>query len=289
MAGSSPATPLRRPRSKTSGRQTGNIVPVSRPDPPARAADTIRHALRVRPRLAVPIVALALGATAAPAQAADPPPPLRGEVIGRSVQDRPIRVVRVGDPDAPRKVLVVGCIHGTEPAGLAITRSLRRIAPPAGVQLLLLDRINPDGCAAGTRGNARGVDLNRNFPRAWRPLGGVFESGPRALSEPESRAARALIRRERPSVSIWYHQALNWVDLQPGSNLRLMRTYARVSGMRTAVTPPLPGTVVRWTAHTYPGRTAFVVELPAGRLSAAAVFRHRRAVLALAGAIAPAS
>lgn len=240
--------------------------------------------------LAAATVVLALAATAtatvAPAHAADSPP-LRGEVIGRSVQDRPIRVVRAGDPDAPRKVLVVGCIHGTEPAGLAITRALRRIAPPAGVQLLILDRMNPDGCAAGTRGNARGVDLNRNFPRAWRPLGGVFASGPRALSEPESRAARALIRRERPSVSIWYHQALNWVDLQPGSNRRLMRMYARVAGMRTAVTPRLPGTVARWTAYTYPGRAAFVVELPAGRLNTAAVFRHRRAVLALAGAIAP--
>lgn len=233
-------------------------------------------------RLAAWTVVLVLAGTPVAAQAAAPPP-LRGEVIGRSVQDRPIRVVRAGDPDAPRKVLVVGCIHGTEPAGLAVTRALRRVAPPEGVQFLILDRINPDGCAAGTRGNARGVDLNRNFPRAWRPLGGVFESGPRALSEPESRAARALIRRERPSVSIWYHQALNWVDLQPGSNLRLMRMYARVSGMRAAVTPPLPGTVVRWTAHTYPGRTAFVVELPAGRLSSAAVFRHRRAVLALAG------
>lgn len=233
-------------------------------------------------RVAVAAGFIAL-ATASPAAAV----PLRGEVIGRSVQDREIRLVRAGDPDAPRKVLVVGCIHGTEPAGLAITRALRRVAPPDGVQLLILDALNADGCARGTRGNARGVDLNRNFPRGWRPLDGTFESGPRPSSEPETRAAQALILRERPSVTIWYHQALNWVDLQPGSSRELMRLYARTAGMRATRTPLLPGTVARWQNHRLPGRTAFVVELPAGRPSRGAVLRHRRAVLALAREVAP--
>lgn len=239
-----------------------------------------RHHVVVRAVAAVLLLLL----LAAPAAAATPS--LRGEVVSRSVEDRPIRLVRVGDPAAPRKVLVVGCIHGTERAGLAVTRALLRVDPPAGVQLLVLDAINPDGCARGTRGNARGVDLNRNFPRGWRPLRGVFASGPRPSSEPETRAAQRLILRERPSVTIWYHQALNWVDLQPGSNRRLMRLYARTAGMRATRTPLLPGTVARWQNHRLPGRTAFVVELPAGRLAPAAVFAHRRAVLALASEVA---
>lgn len=231
---------------------------------------------------------VALLAPAAPATAAAEPPPLRAEIAGRSVEDRAIRLVRVGDPSAPRKVLVVGCIHGTERAGLAITRALRRVAPPPGVQLLVLDELNPDGCRRGTRGNARGVDLNRNFPRGWRPLRGVFASGRRPSSEPETRVAQRLILRERPSVTVWYHQALDWVDLQPGSNRRLMRLYARTAGMRARRTPLLPGTVARWQNHRLPGRTAFVVELPAGPLPARGVFAHRRAVLALAAEVAPA-
>jgi protein MpaA len=113
---------------------------------------------------------------------------LLATTIGHSVQGRPIVVHRVGPAGAPRKVLVVGCIHGNECAGVAVTRALRKATPPPGVQLLLIDRANPDGSAAGTRGNARGVDLNRNFPFAWRPLGGVYYSGPRADSEPETRA-----------------------------------------------------------------------------------------------------
>src|ERR1700710_1671451 len=93
--------------------------------------------------------ALALaGATRADA------PPLTGEVIGHSVGGRELRVVRVGDPQAPRKILIVGCIHGNERAGLAITAALRRVSPPPGVQLLVLDELNPDGCARRTRGNA---------------------------------------------------------------------------------------------------------------------------------------
>src|SRR5204862_2755676 len=130
------------------------------------------------------------------------------ETIGHSVRGRPIVVRHIGPVDAPRKVLVVGSIHGNEGAGIAVTRALRSVTPPSGVQLLLIDRANPDGSAARTRGNAHGVDLNRNFPWAWQPLRGVHFSGPRPASEPETRALRAFILRERPGVSIWFHQHL---------------------------------------------------------------------------------
>jgi len=64
----------------------------------------------------------------------------RFETIGHSVQGRPIRAVRIGNPRAPIRVLVVGEIHGTEPAGRAVTRRLRRARPPRGVELRLVDR-----------------------------------------------------------------------------------------------------------------------------------------------------
>jgi protein MpaA len=202
--------------------------------------------------------------------------------IGHSVQDRPIVVHRVGPDDAARKVLVVGSIHGNEGAGIAVTRSLRKVTPPAGVQLLLVDRANPDGSASGTRGNAHGVDLNRNFPWRWRHLGGVYYSGQRPASEPETRALRRFILRERPDVSIWFHQHLNFVILQRGGDQALMRRYARLAHMRAAHYPQVPGGAPRWENHVLPGASAFAVELAAGPLPAWRVRAHVRAVLATA-------
>src|SRR5207302_503846 len=117
-------------------------------------------------------------------------------IVGHSVLGRPIVAHVVGDPTAPRRVLIVGCIHGNETAGEAITRRLRTVAPPRGTVWWLVDEFNPDGCHAHTRQNAHGVDLNRNSPWHWRPLdhpGGTFYSGTGPLSEPESRAIHRLV------------------------------------------------------------------------------------------------
>jgi murein peptide amidase A len=202
--------------------------------------------------------------------------------IGHSVQSRPIVVHTVGPDDAARKVLVVGAIHGNEGAGIAVTKRLRSVTPPPGVQLLLIDRANPDGSAAGTRGNAHGVDLNRNWPLGWRPLRSIYYSGPRPASEPETRALRAFILRERPEVSIWFHQHQDLVDLQRGGDQALMRAYARIARMRTGRNPILPGTVARWENRILPMASAFVVELAAGALPAWRVRANVRAVLAVA-------
>src|SRR5205823_4293967 len=44
------------------------------------------------------------------------PVPVQTLTLGRSVQGRPITAVEFGDPGAQRRLLVVGCIHGDEPA-----------------------------------------------------------------------------------------------------------------------------------------------------------------------------
>src|SRR5947207_15246422 len=84
--------------------------------------------------------------------------------FGHSVKGTALRAVRLGDPNAKRKVLVVGVIHGDEPAGLKVIRALRRShSDIKGVQLWVVKAVNPDGLAANMRKNAHGVDLNRNF------------------------------------------------------------------------------------------------------------------------------
>jgi hypothetical protein len=181
------------------------------------------------------------------------------------------------------RVLVVGSIHGTEPAGHAVIRRLRAMRVPGDVELWTVRTVNPDGVALGTRQNARGVDLNRNFPYRWRLQGRPFDlyySGPQPLSEPESRGVRSLVRRIRPRLTVWYHQSLGLVDLGSGADSRLVRAYARRSGLPTGRIGFLPGVATRWQNTRFPGASAFVVELRAGALAPSAAVRHARAVLA---------
>ncbi|MFN2627434.1 MAG: M14 family zinc carboxypeptidase [Gaiellaceae bacterium] len=201
-------------------------------------------------------------------------------LLGRSLDGRAIEAVEVGDP-AGRRVLVVGCVHGNEPAGIAVAQRLVRLSP-RGLDLWVVPDLNPDGRAANTRGNAHGVDLNRNFPYRWRPLGGVFESGPRPLSEREARIAYRLILELRPSVSIWFHQHLNLVWAS-GGDRNLERRFARVAGLPYRALPALAGSAIDWQNHRLPDTTAFAAELPAGAAGTVALDRYVRAVLALGG------
>jgi murein peptide amidase A len=226
--------------------------------------------------------AAALAALAVAAVAATP---VHTERIGRSVGDRPIRAIRIGPADAARTVLVVGEIHGNERAGEAVTRRLRHAKPPDGVALWLVDEINPDGARADTRQNAHGVDLNRNFDWHWAPQDqpwGTYYSGPRAFSEPESRAAKRLIKRIRPRVAIWYHQHLALVDDPSEADDRIARRYAKLVGLPFEHLPRYHGIATGWENHHIEHGTGFVVELPAGSLSNSEEHTHAVAVLDLA-------
>jgi protein MpaA len=203
--------------------------------------------------------------------------------IGHSSQGRPIVVERAGDPAGVR-ILVVGCIHGNECAGLPVVRALHRVHGGAA-DLWLVPTINPDGRAHATRQDARGVDLNRNWSSGWHGGGRPFDTyyaGPRPFSERETRVARNLVQRIHPTVTIWFHQHMNliWAFGNPGT--RVGRAYARAAHMRLYHHRSLPGTSTLWQDRHLPGTAAITVELPAGTLSASAVRRHVHAVLTLA-------
>jgi murein peptide amidase A len=203
-------------------------------------------------------------------------------VAGHSVRGRPIRLVERGDETSSRVVLVVGCIHGNECAGLAVTRRLVR-SSPARFRLLVVPNLNPDGYAAGTRQNARGVDLNRNFRARWRARGSPWDPeypGPRPFSEPETRLARRLVLRERPDVTIWYHQPQALVRAW-GRSRAAARRYARAAGVTYRSIPWPNGTAPRWQNTKLERGVSFVVELAPGPLPAPAARAHARAVRVL--------
>lgn len=230
--------------------------------------------------------------TAAPPSPGSVPPaptpapvPTTTERLGTSVEGRPIRARVLGDPASPHRVLVIGCVHGDERAGIAVTKALRNAEPPAGTAWWIVNAVNPDRCTGPrrTRGNARGVDLNRNSPWRWRtldPPGGTYYAGPRAASEPETRAVLRLTRRVRPDVTLWFHQHARLVDLSRGDR-RIIRAYARRVGLPAVNYGTRPGSLATWQARVLPRSTPFVVELPAGSLAPAQVRRHVDAIARL--------
>ncbi len=195
--------------------------------------------MRLGAALAVPALALtglvALGpATTAPTYAATAAPSGRvavvsNVVIGRSVQGRPIRAYRLGQPGKPR-VLLIATMHGNEGRPKQILTALRDGRRIRGIDLWVIPVYNPDGLAHGTRKNAHGVDLNRNFPYHWAPLTGSYYSGPKAASEPETRAAMRFLRKIRPGRIVSFHQPLHGVDTDTKSQ-RLSQRLSRYLGL----------------------------------------------------------
>jgi protein MpaA len=219
------------------------------------------------------VVALALPGS--PSQATEE----RHELLGYSVRRRPIRVHELGDFASPRRILVVGCIHGNECAGTRITRRLVAV-PPRRSHLWVVHRLNPDGYRLRVRQNARGVDLNRNFRSEWIPIGRRWDpqySGPRPWSEPETRIARDLIRRIRPDVTIWYHQPQALVRAW-GQSRPTARRYARLAREPYRSIRWPNGTASNWQNRRFRGTASFVVELEPGRLTWREAARHAQAV-----------
>ncbi len=133
----------------------------------------------------------------------------RWSVLGNSVQGRPIACLAFGDGEDC--VLIMATIHGDEDAGTPLVRRLAAHLADhpeltKGRRVLLIPVVNPDGRVSRTRTNARGVDLNRNYPAS--NYEGTALHGTAALSEPESVAISGLLDEHRPRRIVSIHQPL---------------------------------------------------------------------------------
>jgi len=181
-------------------------------------------------------------------------------VIGHSVKGRPIYAYRLGQPGRP-KVLLMSTIHGNERAIRQITLALRDGAPIRGIDLWVIPTANPDGFARDTRKNAHGVDLNRNFPADWVHITGHYASGPKAASEPETRALMRFLRTVRPGRIVSFHQPLHAVDTAH-KNKRFSRRLARALHLPLHTVTcggGCHGTMTSWYNQRFAG-TAVTVE-----------------------------
>lgn len=200
-------------------------------------------------------------------EATSPSAEVERVVIGRSWGGREILAERFGTPGG-NVVLLVGLLHGNERGASRVLTSLRSEFSTYGssADVWIISNANPDGVIRRTRSNARGVDLNRNFPaRDWSiSAQGRHYSGRSAASEPETRAIANFIRERRPVLSIWFHQVGPMVDAQGRGDRRLIKRYAALTGYPfvPACAATCSGTATMFHRDTVRNATAFVVELP---------------------------
>ncbi len=209
---------------------------------------------------------------------------LRAGVAGDSVAGRPIGLRQLGDPTLDGEVLVFGCIHGDECAGSEI-EPVGNGCPDPGADLYVVPNLDPDGAARGNRLNGRGVDLNRNFPSHWRPIGSRGDpqyAGPHPFSEPETRLAARIVRRLQPRVTIWFHQHAGPALVRAwGQSAPAARRFARLARLPFYLLPWPAGTAPNWQNHRFPGTSSFVVELSSGRLASGLESRLGSAIVQL--------
>ena len=188
-------------------------------------------------------------------------------IIGHSVGGRAIVAERQGNPGARRVLVVSGQMHGEEWPGPMAVDVLRRLPTKrtASYVIWTVRTMNPDGGRIGRRRNNHGVDLNSNFPNKFAR---AVDSGPRALSEPESRAMVTFLTWVQPDLVISLHGFSTAVDTTGGGlRAQTARRFSALSRITPAhVVPcngPCHGNMTDWyTATSTVGGVAFTVEMP---------------------------
>jgi hypothetical protein len=166
--------------------------------------------------------------------------------IGTSMQGRPIIASQFGS--ANTTILFIGAMHGNETNSQAILEKwideldTNPDKIPSSVSVVIIPSTNPDGVANGSRLNARGINLNRNFPTDdWSHM--VIEPGNNGiltgagglspLSEPESAALANYVQSHNIRFAVTYHSSGGLVQSNVAGNAETVgKSYASRVGYR---------------------------------------------------------
>lgn len=197
---------------------------------------------------------------------------------GTSLKGRPLTAYIFGSSGPV--TMYVGGIHGTEPSSTSLMRAWlgeleNNPTRYAGKRIVVVPAINPDGLAAGTRTNSRGVNLNRNFPtdnwsKSIKDTDGTHTSGggESPLSEPEAAALAKLSTDYNPRLLLSFH-AIGGLAIgdQGGYSAAYAARYASMVGYRDGTNSGntnfdynISGAYEDWS-YTKAGIPSIVIEL----------------------------
>ncbi|MEO5576993.1 MAG: M14 family zinc carboxypeptidase [Gaiellaceae bacterium] len=174
----------------------------------------------------------------------------RVEEYGRSGEGVPLRVF-LPERNGPVAGLLTAAQHGEEADTTLLVRRLLERVSGSDTGWAVIPVLNPDGLLAGTRQNATGVDLNRNFPAStWEPdetftfppgidpERRVLENrtnrsspGVQAGSEPETQALTALIEQLEPPLVVDLHSPLELIFVRGNFPAGVTEGLARAAGL----------------------------------------------------------
>ena len=142
-----------------------------------------------------------------------------------------VQLISVEPHSYKKTLLVVGVIHGDEWQGEKIVEEMMKL--PHSNRVLYIPCLNPDGKALGTRTNANGVDINRNFPaQNWKLLPrDRYFGGEEPLSELESQFLEQVIGEFAPDVILTLHTPFEVVNYD-GPAQSVAQKMAELSGYR---------------------------------------------------------
>lgn len=143
--------------------------------------------------------------------------PPEDETIGNDSGGAKIPLFRfkppISDANTP-KIVVVGGQHGFEKGSvlglIKMVEDLKNVKKPPilrYVELIVIPCLSPSTYNANTYKNVNGVNLNRNYSYAWKKESpdSDYYGGEAPFDQPETRALRDLILKERPDIVIDFH------------------------------------------------------------------------------------
>jgi protein MpaA len=210
--------------------------------------------------------------------------------LGATVEGRPLTLYLFGT--GPNPTFIFAGIHGDEGVASDLARKLAdhlRANPSAwtGRSVAILTEANPDGLAAGTRGNSHGVDCNRNFPASnWSRAarGARYNGGPSAASEPETRAIIQAVNMLRPGRIVSLHAISGGKHCNnydgPAENLANKMAACNHYPVKASIGYPTPGSFGTW-AGVDRNIPTITLELPSGPDAPSLWAPNRAALLAV--------